>query len=918
MKKIFTLSLFTCLSVFFVNSQNFKTKLPQSQINASFANNDRWDTILSTSINYTLGSFTVKRSIPFGNKIYLFGDSVLSYGDSKTCSFIKCFDVVTKTFSAINYNRAILDSGFSAVALVTGTSSTNGTFYFAPKTNLNNYPYYSNVAVLYHFNTGNNSVITETFSTNSYYTNGVVNMMAFSPSSSNDSITLFVDIFKGFSYDSTLVVRNKINTIGGFSYPNVIIPNSPYGNYTKGNRPFSTGTVAIVGFDANMFTSTDGINFLVNPTYSTTVGLSENNPYLMDTCKNTLYFYCQGDMSLYGGVSSNLSSNWTGNIGYAGMNISDFKTYKNKIWQSQCAGSNNGININYYELNGVSSITSTPSTTLGNIYFSNNSFPNFCRIKDTLYLAASAINTGDYSTLFNVWKLVTPTASISISSNTLGTNYACVGSGLSLPTLVNNSLNADSIRWIDYNTLPVNYSASSVTPGYTLPSTYSVAGASYTFGLIAIKGTLSDTAIMVVNTYSFGASFATPTPTSMCNYTPYTFSITTNSSSIIGVPSITSFSPLPYSPAYCTTSFTALKATLTPTLIGGPDNVFIQVTDKQGCTISLTSSSFSVFPSKLITGVASVSTMATPATGTVTLYKFQPMFTMFDSIASQVTDASGAYTFAAVPALNYLLKLTPSASSLQIAYTPSAVSWLSASNFTHGCVANTVQNVTVTPYISLAPGSGYLSGTVYEGLGYGQKTIFGNNSIMTPGNPIKGAVIKAGKNPGGDIATQARTNSSGQYTINNLPPNNPGESYFLLVDITGLDTNGTYHRVITTGTLGYSSLDFVVDSAKITPNSTTGLQQVKLNNESVLTIYPNPSTGLAIVKLATPNIKYNSFSISVYDLIGKRQAYIQKEQMNFVDEDKVLLNLQSLPNGIYIVELEQDSYRAKVKLSVQK
>lgn len=63
---------------------------------------------------------------------------------------------------------------------------------------------------------------------------------------------------------------------------------------------------------------------------------------------------------------------------------------------------------------------------------------------------------------------------------------------------------------------------------------------------------------------------------------------------------------------------------------------------------------------------------------------------------------------------------------------------------------------------------------------------------------------------------QTVTDSNGNYSMSGLPDNAFGESYFILVDIPGLDTNNTYHKVIISNN-SYSGLDFVVDSQKLIP-----------------------------------------------------------------------------------------------------
>ena len=109
---------------------------------------------------------------------------------------------------------------------------------------------------------------------------------------------------------------------------------------------------------------------------------------------------------------------------------------------------------------------------------------------------------------------------------------------------------------------------------------------------------------------------------------------------------------------------------------------------------------------------------------------------------------------------------------------------------------------------------------------------------------------------------QARTDATGGYTFTSLPLSGVGESYFIFVDIPGIDTNGTHHSAIVTGTTMYTDLDFVVDSDYGSPIYYTGIKEVKLGGERI-SVYPNPASDLVYIKMDAKG--ESKISVEVYN-----------------------------------------------------
>jgi hypothetical protein len=302
-----------------------------------------------------------------------------------------------------------------------------------------------------------------------------------------------------------------------------------------------------------------------------------------------------------------------------------------------------------------------------------------------------------------------------------------------------------------------------------------------------------------------------------------------------------------------------------------------------------------------------------PVPGTAILYKYEPFFTKFDSVTSQPIAANGGYNFASVNYGIYIVKAVPSASSLQVTYGLNSINWKTAIQINHSCATADVQDINVVALTPLTLGPGSMSGKIEEGQGFGQRP-GSAYSPLAPGNPIGGIIVKGGKNPGGNMFAQTITGSNGTYTLSGLPNNAAGEEYFILVDIPGLDTNGTYHRVISTGSNTYINLNFIVDSAKINPIHDVSVRQSGALAENNIKVYPNPANGKVSIAytLATPA----DVSVELYDVVGKSLKTIVPASQEGAGAHTHQVTLSELSQGMYFVKLRINESETSVKLFV--
>lgn len=329
-----------------------------------------------------------------------------------------------------------------------------------------------------------------------------------------------------------------------------------------------------------------------------------------------------------------------------------------------------------------------------------------------------------------------------------------------------------------------------------------------------------------------------------------------------------------------------------------------------GCptpTGSCASASVSVVASKDITGLVTTS-LSAPVTGSVMIYRFEGPLNMWHFVGYQNINASGNYTFNAVNSNSYIIKCLPVSNTLQATYAPSAQGWKGATIFAHSCLNTATMNITVNPVMNIGTGPGVLSGILTEGVGYANK----GGHVFAPGNPIKGITVKGGRNPGGDIVNQVTTDANGGFTITGLPENVAGESYFLYVDIPGLDTSGTYHKAIITGSTSYTNLDFVADSSYIFPiNYYVGVQEIVMDN-NVISVYPNPATNKVTVSVDKGNVR--SLSLKINDMFGRKLREFEFESPERRVEQS--MDISDLSKGIYFIRVRINDSERQIKLIV--
>lgn len=332
-------------------------------------------------------------------------------------------------------------------------------------------------------------------------------------------------------------------------------------------------------------------------------------------------------------------------------------------------------------------------------------------------------------------------------------------------------------------------------------------------------------------------------------------------------------------------------------------------TDASGCS-STTVASVSLLPSKTISG--SVSSSTGPVSGNMILYRYSPVLSKWDSVA--FTPFSSIYSFGTVDSSWYVVKAIPTnTSNVLVTYGSSAESWKGATKIMHGCTGNSTHQVTIIPLTNIGTGTGSLSGRILEGNGFGQRPA-SPMAPLAPGQPIGGIVVKGGKNPGGSMFAQTTTDANGTYTLSGLPNNLAGQHYFILVDIPGLDTNQTYHRVIDAANGQYTGLDFIVDSARINPvpNAVSVKQLDGIDGE--LSVFPNPAS--QYLNLVYTLYQESVVSLELMDVLGKTVKVIGLNERRLAEKQTHKVSLDGLDAGLYFIRIRINGSESTSKVLI--
>ncbi|MDF2448542.1 MAG: hypothetical protein K0R26_1046 [Bacteroidota bacterium] len=322
-----------------------------------------------------------------------------------------------------------------------------------------------------------------------------------------------------------------------------------------------------------------------------------------------------------------------------------------------------------------------------------------------------------------------------------------------------------------------------------------------------------------------------------------------------------------------------------------------------GCN-SIKTKSISVIPSKTLSG-----NVTGTSAGNMILFKYSATLGKWDSVT--VTPYNATYNFGAIESALYVIKAIPTAINEQATYGSSAISWKDANVITHGCNVNTTQNITIIPLANFGVGSGSFSGKIYSGNGFEERP----SGVTVPGNPIGGIIVKGGRNPGGQMFVQTVTAADGTYTLSGMPNNGTSDNYFILVDIAGLDTNGTYHRKITPGNNSFTGLDFTIDSIYVNPQTYISVNEMNIQDHFI-NVFPNPTNEKVTVNYELT--KESDVKIELFDVFGKCVRTIMHQKEIALNAHSYEFQVSDVSPGLYFIKININGLESTIKLSVNK
>ena len=864
---------------------------------------DKWQSVSTFSATTLNNMQEYKTAITVGDKIITVVDTA-SMGSFNN-SGLFTYDIYSRTINPLTFTLAPGDRGITcATAYKTNTVGLSyGLFGCLSSPDVGaSYP------VIYTYNGQTGIVTADSLAVGTWQNNdgGMKHIAMYSPLTNNDTIR----VFSTFNL-TTHVFKKHINQNGFVPTSNLVLIDIINCSFTYNNKLYIGG---MYNSEAALLESSDGTNF------TPVVGFVPSNfsPYScvskMDTLNGELYYTVSIDQTGYEIFKYNTSTHTSIYQHIGPERIKDFKAHKNKLWYSHAKNESLNVSSSIFYLANGNSIQSAEqigyqevdgdklsfATTSDSLYFLGN-FGTFFAAKNS-NIQSNTVSKNIKDVYLKVWKLTPPVASFNYNNNQL-----CFNTNT---TFTSTSQNTDSLRWISDGNY---YYAASPGSSAFMNYNFNTVGA-HTVGLIAFGGTLTDTTFLSVNVYSVSAAISGQTLVCLGN----SFAMTSTVTGAIGTPTLgwrdNISSPL-------TDLGVNSSLTYSPSSGGTAYQFYLNVTDVHGCSATSNTINAQCNPLYQIEGQAltGASPTITPVSGYVTLYKYESFLGRFDSISTTPIGVVGDFNFATMPEGDYILKATPSASSLQISYYgTNAISWKNALPFSHSCLSQTTNSINVLPLESIGTGPCEISGKLFEGNGFVQRLANDNFKPLIPGGPIGGIVVKGGKNPGGQMFSQTITpgilagSAHGTYTFSNLPYGD----YFILVDIPGLDTNGTYHVNLSATTPSVSALDFIVDSMYINPiGSSVNLishSNSVLNNS--ISIYPNPATNQTKIKYEL--INEANVEIELFDLVGRKTKTIIEKSMFEKNKYEHTIPLNELSSGVYFIKFKINNSENVIKLFI--
>jgi hypothetical protein len=281
------------------------------------------------------------------------------------------------------------------------------------------------------------------------------------------------------------------------------------------------------------------------------------------------------------------------------------------------------------------------------------------------------------------------------------------------------------------------------------------------------------------------------------------------------------------------------------------------------------------------------------------------MLTAVDSTTVSFHDTTAYYSFAGVATDSFRIKAAVICSLCSgVGYIPtyhdSSYYWHDAHVLFHTAGVTDYNQDIYMAYGITTTGPGFIAGDVTTGA---------NKGTSGPA-PVVGLPVYIFNTATGRLIQQTKTDASGHYTFSNLPV---GTAYRIFPEALNYQTVPYTAINLTSGAPVVSAAHFTQHtiSMTITPNQ----QSVKPVNGTVATVvaYPNPTTG--IVTINWQDMPAENGTILITDVTG-RVVYTSLINMTAGFGTRAI-DLSSVTNGLYIINIHTPSVNYNAKLQVQ-
>ncbi len=314
----------------------------------------------------------------------------------------------------------------------------------------------------------------------------------------------------------------------------------------------------------------------------------------------------------------------------------------------------------------------------------------------------------------------------------------------------------------------------------------------------------------------------------------------------------------------------------------------------------------------------------------VLLFRDHSNFMRDDILDYTVTDLNGNYQFDSIPYGYYRVAVIPDTTQYPNSVTTyygdtvagSPATWMHSDSInTINCRCNATGNNIKIKYHAPQSNAVSLSGSITTTFPYENPFMAPldpmrksgsrkNKNLVMASNDVKGIDIVVKKKPSGSLAVKSSTDSSGNFSFNNLDPGN----YTMIVDMPGISSSGSYSFTVSSGS-SINCLSYTIFPDSINPDNTLcgPLSAADFNSGHFSArVYPNPWSAETRIGIELPS---NSFVlIDLYDNLGQKITTVENA-CKASGSYQYAIQQDNLPSsGIYLLRVSANNSTQTIKI----